>query len=292
MIPPPPAVGDDQRGTGTYRLRFEDLTQDGRLQLETVVASVGASVWVPVLNRHPMAAALEASGIRPIFTRLVVETEPIKLGFMGALSAKGLYELSQEQDSDGAVKRLYLNMWTEVAEAAGAGGTGREGPRAGRLFAEHVLTRPFAPAGQRRVTELPGFPTPSATYRQPRPEDLLALPEGASWIEPAMRSDATPFAFGLAHTDRNQHVNSLVYPRIFEDAALRRFSLLQKETRVLGRSLEIAFRKPFLAGQVGAIVLRAFSRGEGLGAVGTFVDAAEDPGEAKAHTFVRMGFDP
>src|SRR5205823_12900006 len=35
--------------------------------------------------------------------------------------------------------------------------------------------------------------------------------------------------FGLVHTDSNHHVNSLVYIRLFEEAALRRFGKLRSE---------------------------------------------------------------
>ena len=62
--------------------------------------------------------------------------------------------------------------------------------------------------------------------------------------------DPTPLPLGLAHTDANQHVNSLVYPRLFEEAVLRRLATLGKPTALLTRRAEVAFRKPAFAGEV------------------------------------------
>jgi acyl-CoA thioesterase FadM len=109
--------------------------------------------------------------------------------------------------------------------------------------------------------------------------------------------DPTPIAFGLAHTDSNQHVNSLVYPRLFEDAALRRFAALGKgKPAVLSRHVEAAFRKPCFAGETYAVALQAFTLDGKLGAVGSFVStddarSAETLARARPHCFVRMVFE-
>jgi hypothetical protein len=297
MLPPTPVLPDDQRGSGTYRLRFEDLSQDGRILFEPIVASVGASVWRPLLEKHPVAAILQAHDIRPIFTRLALDATSATLSLGEPLTAEGAYELAYEPDAAGGVVRMYLNMWTQVW-GIGRGGTEIEGKRvlAGRLFAEHVLTRLRATAEQRRVTEIPGVPRPTAQYRQPPREELLELPqpvastEPAAWLEPVPRADAVPTVFGLMHTDTNQHVNSLVYPRLFEEAALRRLRDLGKGSRVLGRSLEVAFRKPFFGGDAASIVLRAFASGDRLGVTGVFGDTASP--EGKPHAYVRIMVEP
>jgi hypothetical protein len=101
----------------------------------------------------------------------------------------------------------------------------------------------------------------------------------------------------VAHTDSNQHVNSLVYPRLFEDAALRRFAALGRlKPPVLSRHVEAAFRKPCFAGETYAVALQAFTLEGRLGAVGKFVsqaDASSEEGlrKAKGHCFVRMAFE-
>ena len=68
------------------------------------------------------------------------------------------------------------------------------------------------------------------------------------------------------HTDGNQHVNSLVYPRIFEELALRRHG----DPKILARAIELRWRKPFFAGDRATVALSI----EGDSAVGTFAPAA------------------
>jgi hypothetical protein len=284
--PPTPSVPDTQRATGTYPLRFEDLSQDGRVHFEPVVASIDAAIWRPLLSKEPMTRVLFEAGIRPIFTRLMLEVGPAQLDPGTTLSAEGAYEVSHEPDGQGGASRLFLNMWTTIW--AGPDKRRPERVSVGRLFAEHQLTRTHAPPGERRVTALPGaHPLPRAEYRAPKPETILEPADASGWLEPTERADAAPTVFGLSHTDSNQHVNSLVYPRLFEDAALRRFAALGQDTKTLSVRLHIAFRKPFFAGEQAAIHLRALREGQELGAIGTFRAAN---GEAKPHVYVRLGF--
>ena len=161
---------------------------------------------------------------------------------------------------------------------------------AGRLFGEHVLTRPFAPPEQRRVQRLdiPGEPpVPAERYESSPLPALLELPPGATPVDDVLELDSAPIAFGLTHTDSNQHVNSLVYPRLFEEAALRRFAARGLPTAVLTRALEMGFRKPAFAGDVLRLALRAFRLGDRLGACGAFVAAAQagDLAAARPHAY-------
>jgi hypothetical protein len=288
MLPFPsvPAVRDEQRATGSYSIRFEDLSQDGRVHFEPIVASIDASIWRPMLAGNAAARALRDAGVRPIFTRLDLEVGPAQLELGETLSAEGVYELAHQPDGKGGAERLFLNMWTTIDVVTSK--RRKERARVGRLFAEHQLTRPHAPAGERRVVALPDGSVPRAEYRAARFESALDLPEGAAWLEPTASRDPTPLCFGLSHTDVNQHVNSLVYPRLFGDAALRRFASLGADTRTLAQRLRIAFRKPFFAGDAARIELRAYRDGAGeLGALGTFGAAADD---AKPHVYVQLGF--
>jgi hypothetical protein len=302
MFPPVPEVPDTQRATGTYPIRFEDLAEDGRVHFEPIVASIDAAIWRPMLGKQAMARALHASGVRPIFTRLALEVGPARLELGATLTADGVYELSHEPDGRGGATRLFLNMWTTIWAAPNKHRAERAS--VGRLFAEHQLTRPHAPPGERRVVRLPGGePLPRAEYRAPRHESLLDIAPGHEWLEPEVRTDAMPIRFGLSHTDVNQHVNSLVYPRLFVDAALRRFAGLGESTRTLASRLHIAFRKPFFAGEAAQIELRAYREadpssaarepGQELAAVGTFrpvgdAQSAEPP--VKPHVYVHLGF--
>ena len=83
----------------------------------------------------------------------------------------------------------------------------------------------------------------------------------------------------MMHTDSNQHVNSLTYPRIFEEAALRRImqdARIPSPHELLARAVEVRWRRPFFAGQRARIALRLLdgegeaSEGAKIGAVGVF----------------------
>jgi hypothetical protein len=72
-------------------------------------------------------------------------------------------------------------------------------------------------------------------------------------------------------------VNSLVYLRIFLDAAQRRFHALGKKLNVASRCLDITYRKPCFAGDRVRIDLRAFSLGDAIGAAGSVIGADDKP---------------
>jgi hypothetical protein len=302
-FPPPPDVPDDQRAQARVSLRYEDITQDGRLAMEALAPALGEVVWRQLLIPGPHVPAMSRAGIIPILSRLVIEGCGGPFSTQHPIDATGRYQLAHAVGESGQVERLLVNMWVEASLPIGRNfgpkpeGAGRS-ILAGRLFGEHVLTRLFAPPDQRKVVELdlPGVPRlPGARVALVRPESVIAMPEGATPLDSAPRPDPVIIPFGLAHTDSNQHVNSLVYPRMFEDAALRRFAEHDRaKPPVLARFVEAAFRKPCFAGERYAIVLQAFTHGGELGAIGAFVseaDAAKPLSEARAHCYVRMFFE-
>jgi hypothetical protein len=279
-------------------LRFEDVTQEGRLVLEALPNALGPTVWRGILAHDPTSAATFAAGIVPILSRFVLEGAPGPFSANVPVEAEGTCQLARTDDG-----RYVLDMWAELFGPIGRtyGSTERAGERAvaGRVFAEHVLTRPFAPPGERRVTSLdyPGAPVVTVT-RPPSPayEAIASLPDGATPLEPAMRVDPVPVTFGLVHTDSNMHVNSLVYLRVFEEAALRRFAALGRGSVLLGRMLDIAYRKPCFAGQTMHVVQQAFEADGKLGVAAALVDAKDAQSDAtiaraKPHAYVRMLFE-
>src|SRR5690606_22018232 len=118
------------------------------------------------------------------------------------------------------------NLWTEVRGVPGLVRSQEpddERVVAGRVFAEHTFTRLFAPPDQRKVVEIPGLGVPPARYTGEPPATAQEAPHGATWLD-EMAVDPTPVVFTLDQTDGNQHVNSLVYMRVFLDAVQRRFA--------------------------------------------------------------------
>src|SRR6185369_14676109 len=94
------------------------------------------------------------------------------------------------------------------------------------------------------------------------PEAALALPDDAIALDPQPILDDGTTVFGRDHTDSNQHVNSLVYTRLFIEAALRRLWDHGHKGPLLARSAEIAYRKPCFAGERVKVAVRAFKLGE------------------------------
>ncbi len=302
-IPERPEVPEGHRMTGPVPLRFEDVSQEGHMVLEALPHAVDG-LWRK-LSEDPLSRGLVEQGTVPILGRIVIETGdgPVS-ATAGPLEGTGTFQLSHAVGSDGQVDRIFLDMWAEVVGVqrhtygpkpdAGA-------PRivAGRVFAEHVFTRPFGPASDRRVRALrrDGAPwVPEVRRESAKPESLLELPEGAVALDAETALDDAETVFGRDHTDSNQHVNSLVYTRVFVEAALRRLDGHGKaRPPLLGRALEIAYRKPSFAGERVRVALRTFTLGGRLGAVAMLLGAEEARGDlekARPRTFARILFEP
>lgn len=298
-LPPFPDAAPDGAGAGKVAVRYEDVAQDGRVMVETLATSVNEALWRVALRGHPLEEHAFAKGTLAILSRIVAEGGEGPFSVDGPFDAECRFVLARGDDPRGGGPRLYLNGWVDTFAPIGrthfpAGP--REGERAlvGRVFSEHVFTRPFAPPAERKVSrfEVPGLPAvPAVVHAPPPPARLLELPAGATPLGD-FAVDEAPIAFGLRHTDSNQHVNSLVYPQLFEDAALRRLASLAEDTRVLMRSLEIAYRKPCFAGQTARVALGLYREGARLGAYGGFYDAEElarsGLAEATPHAFVHV----
>jgi len=233
----------------------------------------------------------------PILSRIVVHGDEAPTTVRRTLDGDARIGLAHSIDDAGNVERLFLNMWLDVYGPKGRShgptpdGAG-ERDRLGRCFAEHVFTRPFGPPEARKVKklELEGFPEiPPDRYDFRSGEELLVVPNGTISLDDTLVDDDVPIHFSIGHTDSNQHVNSLVYPRLFEEAALRRFGGRGRSSgSLLARRLELAYRKPCFAGDRVRIRLRAFEDASGMGACGTFVP---DGGSAtRPHAYARIYF--
>lgn len=317
-IPPRPDTPADDVGRATMSLRYEDVAQDGRMMLEAMPPALGEAVWRASLARTPAAKLSRAQGVIPILSRMIVERGEGPISVNHAVEAEGHWQLAHTVDARGAVDRLIMNLWADVyGTRARTYGPAPEGAGervcVGRVFAEHVFTRLFAPPGERKVVafDFPGLPrVPEARWTWRDPARLLDAPEGATPLEGALdrapeaapeaslEDDVAPIVFGLAHTDSNQHVNSLAFPRLFEEAVLRRLVAHGRDPRVLSTAYEIAFRKPCFAGDVARVALRTFAHAATAGAggaggdsstfdaVGAFTSPAAP--RAKPHCWVRM----
>jgi hypothetical protein len=249
---PPPARGYEITRAAKRYPRHEDIAQDGRVQLTSLLSGLSA-IWHSLAGEGTYAA-LVAQRALPILNRLGYDGP---FSILAPIHFQGTWRLLRERDGE----RIFLDMWLD---AFAARGSAFEPPPAAdaerfpvaRLYAEHVITRPFDPPATRKVTRLdvPGFPA--------IPEDARAWFEAKALLGNHPVVPTRDVTFGVMHTDPNQHVNSLVYPRVFEETAIEALSAktdLALPQRLLARGIEMRYRKPFFAGDRATIDLHPVS---------------------------------
>jgi len=271
-----PDVLSWQRARSPVYMRYEDVTQDGALKIVGMPHAVGLVCLGKLWFRTRMSLETRPQGVIPILSRIAMQTTGGPISVRNPVDVEGAFELAHTRDTDRSINRIMLNAYAELFAPQGhtyaeqaTGGVARV--HVGRAYAEHVFTRPSAPPGERKVRSLPLsdgplVPGPELAFREPL--STLSLPQQASWIDSALLLSPSPITFGLAHTDANAHVNTLVYPQIFEDAGLNRMLDLGHDTRaMLVDHIDIAFRKPCFAGQRMHLWVRAFALRDKLGIV-------------------------
>lgn len=285
--PPMPVFDPEQTATFQSFLRYEDVAQDGRI-MPIALPPAMSGLWQAAIVNTKGSRSSIAKGIIPILTRITMHSTNHAIRVDRPVTCRAGYQLAHMKSGD-AVSRIFMNVWCEVSGIAG-----RIGPRqqadgepavAGVLFAEHTYTRPLAPPDQRRVTRLDadGYPDiPPAHYDAPAADTAQGAPAGAKWLTP-LEPDPSSVVFTLDQTDSNQHVNSLVYIRVFLDAVQRRLAAAGLPLELGSRAVDIAYRKPCFAGDSVRAHVRLFEVDGQPGAAG-FI-AGED---GKPRCFVRV----
>jgi len=295
-----PEMPSEHVVTGEEPLRYDDITQDGRLRLLSMPHALG-TLWRELMSTGPLRD-LARQGTLAILTHLHVRGGDGPIAVSHPLQVRACHRLAHTQSEDGNVERILLDMWAELEAPLGrTHGPQPEGAgnmiRAGSLFARHVLSRPFAPPGQRKVRRLEHAELPSVPERLEHwspPGEIATTPRDVQRIDGSSGERITPVAFGLDHTDSNQHVNSLVYPRMFDDAARAQLAELGADPTPMMRTLHVGFRKPCFAGQRFELRLRAFAPEAPEASHRAFVDGAfapcGHPAPEEAHTYLRALF--
>jgi hypothetical protein len=229
----------------TMHLRYDDVAQDGSLKVDAMPHFVGAS-WAGLYAKTELADACNRDGIVPILTRLVAVRTARPISVVAPIEARSAMTIARA----GERRLLVFDLELHAREGHTFGADGGEKRRVGRVRAEHVFTRPFAPPERRKVAALPLEPSEVVTLEWKSAAELAELPAGAPRASGEIRK-----TFELRHTDPNQHVNSLVYPRAFEAAA---HGAIAEPGALLARAFDIHFRKPCFAGEVADIATRVF----------------------------------
>jgi acyl-CoA thioesterase FadM len=295
-VPAEPEVPASQQATGSLLFPYECVTQDGRLVPLSMSQVYSDTVWRDLLGSTEMVGQMRAAGIVPILARLVFATSEATFAPGTRFSASGRYALAHHAGASNEIERILLRMWGQArgrpGHAFAPAAPGAPLVAAGETYAEHVFTRLFVPPAERRVTRLPGVEEPGPRVEALAPDAPFLLPPGATPIDEDFSPDAVPVVMSLGHTDSNQHVNSLVYPRLFEEAALRRLAARGREVRVLPRLVDCVYRKPCFAGDAMRFWLRLVERGPRVTALGLLLREGETPATGKPHVFVRLDLSP
>ena len=286
--PAAPEFPTGSSATTSQYFRYEDVTMDGRLI--PIAAPAGlAGLWREVLVHHAGHKNSIRAGVIPILTRLTIHTTDQQVRVDRPFETHNGFSLAHDRDANGAVSRIFMNIWCQIRGLAGRLGRESTGELslAGTVFAEHIYTRPLALPDKRRVIALgvDGLPdVPEMRYAAPAPSTAGEAPPGAQWLDELM-PDATDYVFTLDQTDSNQHVNSLVYVRLFLEAVNRRLADRGEPLRIRAKAVDVAYRKPCFAGDRVRAHVRLFRAGEQLGAAG-YVTGSDD---GKQRCYVRVG---
>lgn len=274
--PREPELPDNDGGEETAALRYDDVMQDGRLRLDAVWRPVGRLIWSrPEPSR--VLAKLE-EGVGTVLARAVFEATEVRVAPRAPVRTRAWFRFEHTLGDDGQVDRIQFNTWIRSTVL----GEESPEPMLARAYGQRVFTRLGAPPGSRAVTRLDGLGTDGVPHHRGEwfpAKSLLELPSGAALLDPVPRLDPGRVVFGLSHTDGNQHVNFLVYPRFIEEAALGRFVDLGIGAKVAARWVEMRYRKPTFAGDSLRIALQAFRFRDALGMLAAAVEDDGGPPE-------------
>lgn len=274
--PKEPELPDSDAGEETTALRYDDVMQDGRVRLDAVWRPVGRLIWSRPEPSRVLAKL--GDGVGTVLARAVFEATEVRVPARAPVRTRAWFRFEHTRGDDGRVDRIQFNTWIRSTVL----GEESPEPMLARAYGQRVFTRLGAKPGERSVTRLEGLgpdgvPAHRGEWLPARA--LLEIPRGAVLLDPVPRLDPGRVVFGLSHTDGNQHVNFLVYPRFIEEAALGRFLDLGVGAKIAARYVEIRYRKPSFAGDSLRIALQAFRNDASFGVIAAAIDDDGGPPE-------------
>jgi hypothetical protein len=271
---------DALTGSGETVPGFPDLDQRFQLKLRAYTDTAMPAVFRD-LQKVMSISAMRRDGIYPIMYYLQFRPEPVPLVFGRPVRADyearlRRYRPAPDHPTPGAPNgdRLMLDVTFDIMGLRGSGkpeemGGARGEPDAkagwGRIV--QVITRPFAAAGERQVTELP------EAYRKFREHpweqaypawELLARVPHFFQQKPV----EIPFhesVWSFVNTDVNQHVNIVEYVAAIENHHTRLLAAAGIDPRKHRVTVtEQVFRAPFFAGETYRVWGQLFKKGDAI----------------------------
>ena len=210
-----------------------------------------------VLRPHWNYDPNHGDGVAPIphMMRLAASSGRVPLG--SPMQQRYRIRLVTTRAPGGKLRRAHVVMNCEMVMNGAPVSRGQQERPLGRSEIWMALTRPYAPAGAHRITEVP----PGLTFlaEQPLTEaDLGSRPIESFRCRPGPEEelfrDTLPLAYHMDRSDSNRHVNMHVYPQQALDyLALSYHRAGGDAGRLRFRTATAYFRRPFLPGDVAEV---------------------------------------
>jgi hypothetical protein len=291
FVPELPASTATLRAAAPVSMRYEDLAPDGRMHVMALPHTVSV-MWRRCVDELPVME-LQSQGVVPILSHLWAEATEAPIELSKPTRCTGAAILAHTLNDKGEVDRILLDIEMKVFGISGRffgaqpTNTGSE-VCVGKAYARHVFSRPFGAPQDRRVKQLDAegiAPVPPTLAQWHGFQSFGELPPNA--IAQQSADDECHHRFGLHQCDTNQHINSLVFPRLLTDSALRRFRMEGQNKALLSRRFKVAYRKPFFAGQEAILQLQSYTADNIQCVHGAFF-AAEDRGRPHSHLHIEF----
>ena len=221
--------------------RWDMVNQADELIVTHLNTTMGEAVYRLFEAQWPFVEQRQ-SGIIPINHVLRYRTTDARVRVGQPLRRETEIRLFAQPDTDtGRLRRIHLRGECRVF-------ADNEAPAAtGEYWI--ALTRPFAPADQRRLEAIPE--RLQALEANAYPDDAPVLHPVDQWLPSRPPEQVERDWFHINHTDMNHHVNTIVY---LDDAQNRVARCFARQTglpleQLRFRELDVFFRKPFGAGQ-------------------------------------------
>ena len=214
-----------------------------------------------VLRPHWNYDPNSGDGVAPIPHMMSLASRPGRIALGTPMQQHYRIRLVTTRKASGELRRAHLVMQCELV-APGR----RSGTTLGNSEIWMALTRPYAPAGQHRITEVPaglGF-----LGEHPLRDDDLGHRPIESYRCTAgdgeeLFRDTVPLVYHMDRSDSNLHINMHVYPQQALDyLALSYHRAGGNAGRLRFRAANAYFRRPFLPGDVAEVEVDLVTGGD------------------------------
>ena len=228
------------------------LNMDSELVTSSLSRTIGPGIH-STLSPHWNFNTKRGDGVVPLNNILRFETFGVRCPLGTKLRQETRLRLVTTRDENGTLKRGHLAMNCELFNKDDSQ------RRVGRAEFWMALTRPLAPPGQHKPTDVPEA-LKFLKEHEAIESDLVSrdIESYRCWASDDGRSfhDTMPLVFHMDRSDIYRHINTSVYMNQAQDyLALLYHKVGGDAGRLRFREITIYFRKPFMPGQAAEIEL-------------------------------------